>query len=159
MFGVQQTLLNTDRWVAVVGPLASDPAVQSSVAETTAAVTLNALDVPSRTQSLPGPLRNIASPIQSTLSTFVDEQTQQLVASPQFALLWVTANRAIHEALCCATRRSGAGKGSTWHVGRPRPTGSVRSPATVGAQEMCMPGPVAHPFAQGVQVWFSVSLA
>ena len=97
--GVQQTLLNTDRWVAVVGPLASDPMVQSSVAQTTSAMALNAIDVQGRTQSLPGPVRNLTAPLQSTVSTFVTDQAQQLVASPQFAQLWVAANRTIHGAL------------------------------------------------------------
>jgi hypothetical protein len=99
LFGVQQTLLNTDRWVSVVGPLASDPSVQASVAETTAAMTLNALDVQGRTQSLPRPLQRVASPVESTVSTFVDQQTQQIVQSPQFAQLWVNANQAIHQSL------------------------------------------------------------
>jgi hypothetical protein len=99
LFGVQQTLLNTDRWVSVVGPLASDPTVQTSVAETTAALTLNALDVQGRSQSLPRPLQRVASPVESTISTFVDQQTQQIVQSPQFAQLWVNANRAIHQSL------------------------------------------------------------
>ncbi len=99
VFGVQQTLLNTDRWVSVVGPLASNPNVQSSVAQTTAAMTLNALDVQGRTQSLPRPLQRVAAPVESTVSTFVDQQTQQIVQSPQFAQVWVNANRAIHQAL------------------------------------------------------------
>ncbi len=98
-FGVQQTLLNTDRWVAVVGPLATDPSVQSSVAQTTAAMTLNALDVQGRAQSLPRPLRTLVAPVESSLSSFVDQQTQQLVQSPQFADLWVSANRTVHQAL------------------------------------------------------------
>ena len=41
--GVQQLLLNTDRWVAVVGPLAKDPTVQTSMADTAATLTVNAL--------------------------------------------------------------------------------------------------------------------
>ncbi|MBV9578447.1 MAG: hypothetical protein JO057_07655 [Chloroflexi bacterium] len=98
-FGVQQTLLNTDRWVAVVGPLASDPGVQSSVAQATAATALNALDLEGRTQALPGPLRNLAAPAESSLSTFVTNQTTQFVESPQFDQVWVGANRAIHQGL------------------------------------------------------------
>jgi hypothetical protein len=95
--GLQQTLLNTDRWVAVVGPLASDPQVESSVAAATTAMTMNA--VQSRTQALPGPLSNLAAPVESALSTAVNNVTTQLVQSPQFAALWVSANRAIHQAL------------------------------------------------------------
>lgn len=95
--GVQQTLLNTDRWVAVVGPLASDPQVQSSVAATTTAMTMDA--VQSRTQALPGPLANLAAPLESALATTVNNVTMQLVQAPQFAQLWVAANRSVHQAL------------------------------------------------------------
>jgi hypothetical protein len=98
-FGVQQTLLNTDRWVAVVGPLASDPTVQSSVAETSVAIALNSIDAQGRAQSLPAPLRGLASPIESSVSTLVTNQAMQVVQSPQFAQLWVSANRTIHQAL------------------------------------------------------------
>ena len=97
--GVQQTLLNTDRWVAVVGPLASDPTVQSSVAQTTATMALNAIDLQGRTQSLPGPVRNLTAPLQTTVSNFVTDQAQSIVQSPQFAQVWVAANRSIHQAL------------------------------------------------------------
>jgi hypothetical protein len=99
VLGLQQTLLNTDRWVAVVGPLASDPTVQTSVAQTTTAMTMNALDVQDRSRSLPGPLRNLAAPVESTLSTFVTNTATQLVQSPQFAQVWVGANREIHQGL------------------------------------------------------------
>jgi hypothetical protein len=97
--GVQQLLLNTDRWVAVVGPLATDPAVQTSMAETAASLTLNALDLQQRVQSLPGPLQSLAAPIEAQLATFVDDQALRLVQSPQFAQLWVDVNRVGHQAL------------------------------------------------------------
>jgi hypothetical protein len=102
--GVQQTLLNTDRWVAVVGPLASDPQVQSSVAAATTAMTIDA--VQSRTQALPRPLSALAAPLESALSTAVNNVTTQLVQAPQFATLWVTANRAIHQAFVQLLRGS-----------------------------------------------------
>ncbi len=95
----QQLLLNTDRWVAVVGPLASNARVQTSVANTAAAVTLNALDVQGRVQALPAPVRNLAAPIESSIGTFVDNQALQLVQSPQFAELWLNLNRAGHQSL------------------------------------------------------------
>src|SRR5580765_5937333 len=43
--GLQQVLLNTDRWTAAIAPLARNPTVQASVADTAAGLTLNALDV------------------------------------------------------------------------------------------------------------------
>src|SRR5262249_37690096 len=90
--------------------------VQASVAETTAALTLNALDVQGRTQSLPRPLQRVASPVESTVSTFVDQQTQQIVQSPQFAQLWVNANRVMHQSLVQLVRS-----------GEPPANGAVKS--------------------------------
>jgi hypothetical protein len=95
--GVQQTLLNTDRWVSVVGPLATNPQVQTSIADTASAMTVNAVqDV---TQSLPAPVRGLAAPIGNALSSFVDEQALQIAQSPQFAEAWTNANRVIHQSL------------------------------------------------------------
>jgi hypothetical protein len=96
--GIQQVLLNTDRWVASVGPLAADAGVQTSVANTAAAVTLNALDVQGRVQSLPAPLQRLAAPAGASLSQFVDDQAVNLVHTPQFATAWVELNRGAHTA-------------------------------------------------------------
>jgi hypothetical protein len=95
--GVQQILLNTDRWVAVVGPLASNPTVQSSVADAVSAVTLNALDVQGRAQSLPGPLARVAASADTRVATVVDSTALQVVQSDQFQSLWTDVNRAAHE--------------------------------------------------------------
>src|SRR5262249_25483306 len=96
VLGVQQVLLNTDRWVDVVGPLASDPGVQSSVADTAALLTGTALDVPGRVQSPPPPVPNLALPAQAAIASFVDEQALRLVQSPQFRTVWVDVNRSAH---------------------------------------------------------------
>ena len=97
--GVQQLLLNTDRWVSVVGPLAKDATVQTSMANTATMLTLNALDVPSRIQSLPAPVQSLAAPIEAVVATFVDDQALHLVQSPQFPELWMDLNRQVHQGL------------------------------------------------------------
>jgi hypothetical protein len=97
--GVQQVLLNTDRWTAAVGPLATNPTVQSSVADTAAALALNALDVPGRVASLPAPLRGLSGSVEAALATFVDDQALRLVQSPRFPELWVGLNQTLHPAL------------------------------------------------------------
>jgi hypothetical protein len=96
--GIQQVLLNTDRWVAAVSPLAADAGVQSSVANTAAAVALGALDVQGRVQSLPAPLQRLAAPAGDSLTNFVTDQAVNVVHSPQFATVWVESNRAAHSA-------------------------------------------------------------
>jgi hypothetical protein len=95
--GIEQVLLNTDRWVGAVGPLASDPSVQSSLAEAAASQAITALDA--QIQSLPGPLQRLATPAQSGLNSFVSDQAHNVVQSAQFAQLWTEVNRAGHAAL------------------------------------------------------------
>src|SRR5690348_3807918 len=51
--GVQQLVLNTDRWIATVGPLASNPNVQSSIANAAATQVLSTIDLQGRVQALP----------------------------------------------------------------------------------------------------------
>jgi hypothetical protein len=97
--GVQQLLLNTDRWTAMVGPLATNPTVQSSVADTTSMLALNALDVRGRVASLPGPVQSVAGPIEAAIAGFVDNQALRLMQSPQFPALWTDLNRTVHPAL------------------------------------------------------------
>jgi hypothetical protein len=97
--GVQQLLLNTDRWVATVGPLASNATVQSSLADTAAMLTLNALDLHGRAASLPAPLQSVAAPIEAAIASFVDDQALKLVESPQFPVLWTDLNQTVHPVL------------------------------------------------------------
>jgi hypothetical protein len=97
--GVELLLLNTDRWTATVGPLASDPTVQASVADAAATQTLNALDLHGRVASLPAPLQSVAAPIEAAVASFVDDQALKLMQSPQFPVLWTDLNRAVHPAV------------------------------------------------------------
>jgi hypothetical protein len=97
--GVQQLVLNTDRWVATVGPLASDPTVQSSVANAAATQALNAIDVQGRVQALPQAVQRLVAPAESGLDTFVHDQALNIAQSPQFATAWTDVNRAAHPVL------------------------------------------------------------
>jgi hypothetical protein len=96
--GVQQLVLNTDRWVATVGPLATDPTVQSSVANAAATQTLNAVDLQGRVQSLPAPVQRLLGTAASGVDAFVHEQALNIAQSPQFATAWTDVNRIAHQA-------------------------------------------------------------
>lgn len=93
----RRTVLNTDRYVATVGPLAEDPAVQEYLARTITSQVFQALDVQGR---LEGVLQEradrlvfLAGPITSSVEGFVRDQVQKVVASEQFARLWTEVNR------------------------------------------------------------------
>jgi hypothetical protein len=97
----RRTVLNTDRYVATVGPLASDPAVQDYLARMVTDQVFQALDVQGRLESVLGEnaprLAFLAGPITDSVHGFVKEQVDKVFASPAFAHLWVEANRVVHE--------------------------------------------------------------
>jgi hypothetical protein len=97
----RRTVMNTDRYVATVGPLASDPAVQEHLARTVTDQVFQALDVEDRLQSVLAQnaekLAFLAGPITDSVRGFVQEQVDKVFASPAFARLWVEANRYVHE--------------------------------------------------------------
>jgi hypothetical protein len=97
----RRTSLNTDRFVATVEPLASDPAIQQYLAMKITDATFEALDVQGRLQTalserLPR-LTFLAGPITQAVHDFVQAQVQKLVATTQFQQLWVEAIRIAHE--------------------------------------------------------------
>lgn len=97
----RRTVMVTDRYVATVGPLASDPAVQEYLARTITDEVFQALDVQARLDAVLGEnapkLTFLAGPIADAVQGFVQEQVNKVVASPAFAKLWVEANRFVHE--------------------------------------------------------------
>jgi hypothetical protein len=106
---------DTDRYVATVAPLASDPAIQSAVADKVTAEIFMRLDVVGITnqavdaleeRGLPPLVANqlhaLSEPLASGVEGFVREEVGKVVASDAFADAWLTANRAAHSALVAA---------------------------------------------------------
>ncbi|HET8988937.1 MAG TPA: hypothetical protein VFN43_10530, partial [Humibacillus sp.] len=111
-FWVRGTITDTDSYVAVVGPLASDPEVQAAVEEqlTTRVMTqLSELDViGSLTDALvaqgvsPALARSLSllqSPLQDRTEALVRRIIDRIVTSDAFANVWTNANRVAHTQL------------------------------------------------------------
>ena len=113
------TLLDEDRYLAIVAPLAKDPAVQEEVSRRiTNAVfeqlkvkelttqTLDAIAARPRvagvTENLPVELSTFAEPISNAIYGFTEEQVGKLVASSAFQDAWVAANREAHAGVVAA---------------------------------------------------------
>ena len=124
----RSTLLDQDRYLAMVAPLAKDPAVQKEVSlRITNAVfeqlkvkelttqTLDAIAARPRvagvTENLPVELSTFAEPISNAIYGFTEDQVAKLVASSAFQDAWVAANREAHAGLVAAltgeTRNAG----------------------------------------------------
>lgn len=107
---------DTSRYVATVGPLASDPAVQDAVANRVTDEILAALDVPALTQEAVGAISSnrdltprqtaalsaLAGPLTSGIESYTQDVVTKAVASEQFATLWVEANTVAHQRLNAA---------------------------------------------------------
>ena len=94
---VRRTLGDTDRYVATVTPLPSDPAVQEYLAREITTSVFEALGVQERLstalQDKAPRLAFLAGPIATSIEGFVQEKVQELVATQAFADLWISANR------------------------------------------------------------------
>ena len=113
---------NTDRYVANMEPLVHEQAVQNALTDKITAQITSRLDVTAYAKQAAtqlnskgltragGLLQSVAPQINSAVDGFIQGQVHTIVASQQFAQLWVTANTAIHQAVVKAL--SGQGNGS-----------------------------------------------
>ncbi|HEU4355142.1 MAG TPA: hypothetical protein VFT27_06090 [Actinomycetota bacterium] len=97
----RRTVLDTDRYVATVGPLAEDPAIQEYLARTITNQVFQALDVQGRLEAVLAERADrlvfLAGPITDSVEGFVQDQVNKVVASEQFARLWTEVNRLAQE--------------------------------------------------------------
>ena len=113
---------NTDRYLATVSPLASDPAIQNAIADQITAQIFTYVDVRGLTTQavealaerglspqLAGQLQALAIPIANGVQSFTRGQVGKIVQSPAFADAWVQANRLAHDELVKALTGEGGG--------------------------------------------------
>jgi hypothetical protein len=117
---------NTDRYVATVTPLASDPAVQQAITDQITAQVFTYIDIQALTtqavdalsarvegRGLPpqaaAALQGLAGPVANGVQGFVRTQVERIVQSQAFEDAWIQANRAAHEALVKALTGEGGG--------------------------------------------------
>ncbi len=103
---------DTDRYVATVAPLGSDPAVQNAIIDRITTEIFARLDVKAVTneavdalaaQGLPprvaDSLRALSTPLANGVRSFVTERVTRIIKSPEFEDAWVAANREAHTQL------------------------------------------------------------
>jgi hypothetical protein len=114
---------NTDRYIATVAPLASDPAIQNAIADQITAqvftyidvrgLTTQAVDALAQRGNLPprvaDQLQALSIPIANGIQSFTRTQVGKIVQSQAFADAWVQANRAAHAELVKALTGEGGG--------------------------------------------------
>ncbi|MFD7668719.1 hypothetical protein [Streptomyces sp. NPDC059788] len=92
-----RTALDTDRWVATVGALPEDPAVDAAVSAYLADEIFDQLDVEKRlSDALPPRASFVAAPVTGAVHDYVRDSVSKLLATEQFQDLWRSANRFAH---------------------------------------------------------------
>mgnify|MGYP003694129649 CR=1 FL=1 len=91
-------LLNTDRYVQTVEPLASNPGVQNTVIAAVDAQFQGRLDLKSVLDPVlpPRAAQVLVPPLQSAADSLVNTVTTKFVQSDAFKTVWQTVNRAAH---------------------------------------------------------------
>jgi hypothetical protein len=101
-------LLDTDRYVATVAPLARDPVVQDAVANRLTQEVVTHVDLEGlarqatawlQTQGAPPAVNQLVPPAVNGVESFVHSQVRRLVGTEQFAAAWDAANRVAHDDL------------------------------------------------------------
>jgi hypothetical protein len=95
---VRNEVLDTNTYVATVGPLASDPAIQSAVANRVSQQLIRQVKVQQRVaDALPQKAKFLAAPISSGLESVTHQVTLKFVQSSAFKKLWVQINERAHK--------------------------------------------------------------
>jgi hypothetical protein len=107
---LKNQVTSTNRYVRTVKPLASNPAIQSAVADNVTKALFSRVDVQAEAkQALPPRAQFLAGPLASALRTFTENTTKRFLASPRFQTLWVNVQRRAHTRLVHVL--TGEGKG------------------------------------------------
>ncbi len=106
---VHQTLLDTEGWVELVGPIVEEEEVADAVAQRIATELLDLVDVEGRlAERLPSPLDVLAVPLAGFAENFVADRVSDVVTAAPFQVIWEEANRVAHTAVVTFLR-GGAG--------------------------------------------------
>lgn len=97
-------LLDTDRWVAAVGPLATNPEVQAGLSAYLADEIVDATGVQTRIDGAFPNLPLISQAVGSAMDTLFQRILGRVLASETFQQTWVALNRAAHAQIIGALR-------------------------------------------------------
>jgi hypothetical protein len=105
---ISNTLLNTDQYVATVGPLAGNAAVQDAIANRVTNSLVAGADLEAKVKDALPPKAGFVAPfVTKGIGSFVHGVTLKIVQSPKFEQLWRTLNRRAHARVIEALKGQG----------------------------------------------------
>jgi hypothetical protein len=91
------TVLDTDDWVAAVGPLSRNEVIVNTLSGYVTAELFKAIDVERVAQQvLPEEVGFLSTPLANALHGVVRDAVATVIMSDQFNAIWVTVNRTVH---------------------------------------------------------------
>ncbi|MFC8583826.1 hypothetical protein ACFUGD_04580 [Streptomyces sp. NPDC057217] len=108
---------DTDRYVATVAPLASDPAVQDAAADRVTDALMERVDLttllsdaaPEERPRLEKALGALGDSLEGAVRAFVHDRAREATGSDAFETFWTEANRTVHASVDKALTGSGGG--------------------------------------------------
>ncbi|MER5437721.1 hypothetical protein [Streptomyces sp. NPDC002790] len=108
---------DTDRYVATVGPLAADPAVQDAVANRATDALMSRIDLSILLSDVPAQdrprlekaLGSLGDSLESAVRSFVHDKARAVAGSDAFETIWKQGNRRAHSTLDKALTGKGGG--------------------------------------------------
>jgi hypothetical protein len=99
------TVMNTDGYMNLVGPIGKDPQAIQDLSGYIAGQAVTATDLQQRvSDALPEKARLFAGPITGALEDFIKKGTQKVLSSPKAYDLWLQINRVGHEKIVALLR-------------------------------------------------------
>ena len=99
-FWADRTIFSESAYLAIVGPIAQDPAVVSSMSTQVSEAIVTKLDIEQKVaDALPGPSAALAGLVASGIQSTMERAIAEFMTSPQFGTVWIEANRALHAQL------------------------------------------------------------
>jgi hypothetical protein len=91
------TVTNTDRWVATLHPLATNPTITNYLAQQGSSAIVQNFDVEKRVkEALPSSAAFLAATITTTLQNYIEEALATALHSQEFSRFWDRINRVSH---------------------------------------------------------------
>jgi len=99
------TVLNTDGYMKIVGPVGKDPEAIKALSDYVAGQIVSATDLQQRTaDALPPKAQIFAGPITEALDNFIAKGTNKVLSTPQAYDLWLKVNEVAHEKIVALLR-------------------------------------------------------
>jgi len=99
-FWTHHTVLDTNGYIGLVGPIGKDPQAIKSLSGYVATQVVTATDLQQRTaDALPPKAGFLAAPITSAVNGFIADETGKVLSTPHAYDLWIKINRVAHRSI------------------------------------------------------------